>query len=146
MNAQFLIQLAIILVFGTLCSIQDIKTKKVSNLLILSGCLAQVIFLAVTNWRGLWMPLCCSAATALFYFAARLLTRKKLGMADVYFGIFQGLFLQPVPLCLCILLECLLPLPVFLIKKLQGRPRSSLPFVPFMALSLLLVFLFTAAY
>lgn len=142
MNTQFFLQIIIILVFGIICSVQDIKSMKVRNVVIFSGCFVQLVFLAVTDLHTLWMPLCCGATTGLFYFAVRYITHKKLGMADVYFGIFQGLCLTPIVMCICILVECILALAAFGFQKIRKSKNDAVAFIPFMAISLLA----TAAY
>ena len=69
----------------------------------------------------------------LFYFIVRKITKGKLGMADVWFGFFQGIFLSPILIPICLGIESIAAL--ILINKKFGKERF--PFIPFMSLGLI---------
>lgn len=73
----------------------------------------------------------------MFYFIGKLIVKGKFGNADLYFGIFQGLCLPIKMLPLCVLLETVLAYFFILIfkKRMKDNP---LPFIPFMATSLII--------
>ena len=67
-----------------------------------------------------------------FYFAVRMIARGKLGMADVWFGIFQGFFLVPkmIPVCRGVVVI----ISLCAVNKRFGKEKF--PFIPFMAVGL----------
>ena len=118
--------------FSVLFSLQDLKNKKVSNILLWTGILVLIIFRIFYHFNYDWKSVLAAFCFGLFYFLVRLITKKKLGIADVYFGVFQGLCLDFRFYGICVLLEVLLAL-IIMNKKLK---QGDFPFIPFMALSL----------
>lgn len=118
---------------------QDLKELKVSNMLILGAGLTVFAIHLIFNLQGSWAFLLSAALYGVLYFAARLVTKKKLGMADVWFGFFQGLCLglQPVNLLLCVLVEVLGGLALVGFKN----QHKKIPFIPFMSFALLITFI-----
>ena len=66
----------------------------------------------------------------------RKITKNKLGSADVWFGFFQGLFLHPLMIWLCLAVESLLALCIE--NKKIGYKKF--PFIPYMAMALITAF------
>ena len=67
-----------------------------------------------------------------FYFAVRKITKDKLGSADVWFGFFQGLFLTPILIPICLAIESIAAL--IIINKRFGKKKFA--FIPFMSFGL----------
>ena len=130
-------KLIIILLFSLILSVQDIKHGEVSVYIqwvsIFCALLCHLIF-ARTE---MWIYIISSMLMGAFYFAVRMITRGKLGMADVWFGIFQGLFLVPKMIPVCLGVECLAAL-CFMKKKTD---RKTFPFIPFMAAGLIAAYI-----
>lgn len=128
---------SIILIFSLFLSVQDIKKMTVSLYIlwtaILSAFACQIIFARETTWIYILSGMLCGA----FYFIVRIITKGKLGTADILFGIFQGLFLVPKLLPLCFGIECLVTL--FVINIRFGKERF--PFIPFMSVGLITTFI-----
>ena len=135
--------LIFVIFFSLLCTIQDLKERKVSVLVLVLGIVIAFIFqLHIQGLRNSWLCALFPLGTGLFYFLVRCLTQKKLGMADLLFGAFKGLVLCPgwPYVFASILIECLFAFFAFMIyrKKDKGRP---LPFIPFMASGLLITYI-----
>lgn len=125
----------IMIIFSVILSIIDIKTKKISNWMIISGCILLIILHCAFNIDGLIMQLASALLYLVFYFAVRIVSKKKLGLADVYFGLFQGLCLPWKALPLCVFIEVMAAfLLILIIKSLRYK---KLPFIPFMAIGLM---------
>ncbi len=139
----------VILIFSVLCSVQDIKEGRVWNFLILAACLLGFFIHLIFNPAGFHLFFISGLVFAVFYFVIRIITQKKLGLADVYFGFFQGICLPVKSLPLCILVEvlfCLFFLTLFLVIALARSDKirlakKKIPFIPFMAASLIIMFL-----
>jgi len=134
-----LVNLAIILVFSIILSIQDIKHMSVSLYIQWTSIFAALICQLIFFRSGIWIYIVSSMILGALYFAVRKITKNKLGPADILFGIFQGLFLKPkmIPLCLAaevILAFCLV---VILNKRMEKKP---FPFIPYMSFGLLVGF------
>ena len=67
------------------------------------------------------------------YFAVRKITKNRLGTADVWFGIFQGLFLFPDKLWICLAIETL---PALIIEN-KKIGQKAFPFIPYMSAGLI---------
>ncbi len=134
-----IISFSIILIFSLILSIQDFKRMSVSLYLqwlsILCGLVCHIIF----NRQRLWLYLLCSLLMGGFYFLVRKITKKKLGPADVCFGFFQGLFLTPFSIPICLGTEALAALVFLALKKSTGNKPFA--FIPLMSIGLLAAFL-----
>lgn len=120
-----------IVIFSVSCSICDFKTMKVPNWLIFFGCLMVIAVNGIFNFTNMWQQLISGAFCGGFYYLTRLITKNKLGLADVYFGIFQGLCLHWTLIPLCLVLEVAASAFVMLIFK-----RRKCAFIPFMSIGL----------
>ena len=123
--------LFVILFFSIVCSISDIKKRKVSNWIIFAGCFFVILINLILNRAVWWHQLISGTFCGLFYLSIRLITKGKLGTADIYFGIFQGLCL-PWNL-----------LPISFALELSAAPfalllKKPLPFIPFMSFGLII--------
>lgn len=128
-----IVQFAVILIFSLILSIQDIKRMSVGPYIqwasILCALLCQLIFIRTE----IWIYILSSLLMGCFYFAVRKITKNKLGPADVWFGFFQGLFLTPILIPICLAIESIAAL--IIINKRFGKERF--PFIPFMSLGLI---------
>ena len=133
------VELAIVILFSLICSVCDIRTKAIPVWLLIAGLAVTAGFkLIFIRPFDLWW-LITAAGCGLFYFMVRLLTRGKLGVADIFFGVFQGMLLALPYLLLCILIECGCSALVFFILH-KKRGGQAIPFIPFMAVGLLISF------
>ena len=143
MTAVCIVGIVFTVVFSAACSWQDIKTNSVPNWLLASGIILSILYRFIFERPELYysfqIGLITGFAAGLFYFIIRSITKQKLGMADVWFGIVQGLLLTPEHLFLCVMIECVSAGFVFLI--LINRKIQKLPFIPFMSLGLITSFL-----
>ena len=138
-------ELITLVLFSIVCSLWDIKNKAVPVWLLIIGPVLIAIFkLIFLRPFEVWW-LITAAGAGLFDFIVRLVTRGKLGIADVLFGVFQGMVLSSQHLLLCILIECgFAALDFFIIHK--GTSGIPLPFIPFMAGGLLISYLISFCY
>ena len=138
MNVGFyqIVSFSIILIFSLILSLQDIKKMAVSIfiqwLAIFAALVCHLIFARETIWIYILSSLICGA----FYFAVRKITKGKLGMADVWFGFFQGVFLLPKLLPVCFGIEALAALCI-----MKKNDRKTFPFIPFMSFGLVISYI-----
>ena len=85
----------------------------------------------------MWIFIISSIILGAIYFLIRKITKDKLGPADVWFGFFQGLFLHPLMLWVCLAIETVFAL-CFTFRKNKQAP---LPFIPFMATGLVISYI-----
>lgn len=136
----------VVFVFSLACAEQDIKEKKVPDLVLICAVICGLILRCVFDIQNLCLSVLCGLGAGLFYFIVRLITRGRLGMADVLFGVFQGVILFPVSLFVCVLIECLSAAGWFLILRLRhrdatGEKSGRIAFIPFMAIGLIISYL-----
>ena len=129
-----IISVLIILTFSLILSVQDIKQMAVRTFILWVGILAALVCQLIFLREMTWIYILSSLLMGIFYFAVRKITKGKLGMADVFFGFFQGLFLVPKMIPLCLGIECLAAL-CFMKKKTD---RKTFPFIPFMSFGLII--------
>ncbi len=85
----------------------------------------------------MWIFIISSMILGALYFLIRKITKNKLGPADVWFGFFQGLFLHPVMLWVCLASETILAL----IVENKKIGHNKFPFIPFMSAGLIAAYL-----
>ena len=85
----------------------------------------------------IWIFIISSLILGAIYFLIRKITKDKLGPADVLFGFFQGLFLHPIMLWVCLAIETVLAL-IIENKKIG---HNKFPFIPYMAAGLIVAYL-----
>ncbi|MCR5605462.1 MAG: hypothetical protein K6F69_01425 [Treponema sp.] len=134
-----LVCLAIILNFSIILSIQDIKSMSVSLYIQLGSIFAALICQLIFARNEIRIYIISSLILGALYYAVRKITKNKLGLADVWFGLFQGLFLTPKMISLCLAAEVILAfcLVSILNKKMGKKP---FPFIPYMTFGLLVAF------
>ena len=124
---------SIILIFSLILSIQDLKRMTVGIYLqwlsVYCALICHILFARET----IWIYILSSMIMGCFYFAVRKITKNKLGPADVWFGFFQGLFLTPILIPICLAIESIAAL--IIINKRFGKQRFA--FIPFMSLGLI---------
>ena len=103
---------------------------------IVCALLCQIIFICL----DFWIYLISSLLFGALYFLIRKITKNKFGTGDVLFGFFQGLFLLPQLLPVCLGTETIIALCyIFIINK--SNKKAPLPFIPFMATGLILSYI-----
>lgn len=118
-----------------ICSLFDIRAKSVPNY-VLASSLAFTLIFTFLFARPVFPGCLLSAGLAgLFYFTVRLVSHKKLGFADVLFGIFQGLVLSVTGLFICVAAECFAAFILFLFfsKRNSVSFAQSFVFIPCMS-------------
>lgn len=137
MTLYHIASLVIILVFSIILSVQDIKRMEAGIYIqwasIVCALLCQLIFAR----HKMWIFIISSMILGAIYFLIRKITKNKFGPADVWFGFFQGLFLYPVILWVCLAIETVLAL-VVENKKIKNAP---FPFIPYMSMGLILSYI-----
>ena len=85
----------------------------------------------------IWIFIISSMILGTLYFSIRKITKDKLGPADVWFGFFQGLFLHPVMLWVCLAIETFLAL----IVENKKIGHKKFPFIPYMSAGLIATYI-----
>ena len=137
MTLYQIVSSAIILLFSIILSVQDIKRLEVGIYIQWASIFCALICHIIFAREQMWIFIISSMILGTIYFAIRKITKNKLGPADVWFGFFQGLFLFPKYLWVCLAAEVLLALCV--VNKKIGQ--KSFPFIPFMSFGLILSFI-----
>lgn len=137
MTLYHIVSFSIILIFSIILSIQDIKRMEVERYIqwisIFCALLCQIIFIR----HKIWIFIISSTILGALYFLIRKITKNKLGPADVWFGFFQGLFLHPIMLWVCLAIETILALCIEN-KRIKKAP---FPFIPFMSMGLIISYI-----
>ena len=126
----------VILTFSIILSIQDVKHKSINIFILIIGIISALIIQIFSNWDNILLFISSSFILGLFYFFIKIITKNKLGKADIYFGIFQGIFLLPSVIPLCLIIESMISL-IFVCKIFKEK---SFPFIPFMSVGLIISF------
>lgn len=142
MHLYFIILLGIIIIFSALCSVQDFRTMMINNYSLWAACFSVLICHLIFNRTGMWVYVLSSMIFGTFYYIIRFISKKKLGIGDVYFGFFQGLCIPLKLFPVCTAIEIILVLLV--VNKKIGRKQF--PFVPFMSVGLLISYIISYNY
>ena len=137
MTLYQIVSSAIILLFSIILSVQDIKRLEVGIYIQWASIFCALICHIIFARQQLWIFIISAMIFGALYFAVRKITKNRLGTADVWFGIFQGLFLYPDKLWICLAAEVLLALCI--VNKKIGQ--KAFPFIPFMSFGLILSFI-----
>lgn len=132
-----IISFFIILGFSIVLSVQDYKRLEVSLFVQVASVICALVCQFFFFRKDLWIYVLSSLLAGAFYFTVRKLTKNKLGQADVWFGFFQGLFLLPKMLPVCVILEVIAAL--CLVNKRSGKKPFA--FIPFMSFGLIITFI-----
>ncbi len=132
-----LLLFSIIVIFSLILSAQDIKRMAVEIYLQWAGIITALACHLIFARDTMWIYVLSGTLMGAFYFGVRMITKGKLGMADIWFGLFQGLFLVPKMIPVCLGIECLAALCV--INKRFGK--EEFPFIPFMSAGLIAAYI-----
>ena len=133
MTLYHLVSLAIILLFSIILSVQDIKRMEVGIYIQWASIFCALICHIIFARHEMWIFIISSMILGTLYFLIRKITKDKLGPADVWFGFFQGLFLHPVMLWVCLAIETVLAL----IVENRKIGHKKFPFIPYMSAGLI---------
>ena len=133
MTLYYIVSLAIILIFSIILSVQDIKILAVGIYIQWASIFCALICHLIFARHEMWIFIISSMILGTLYFLIRKITKDKLGSADVWFGFFQGLFLHPVMLWVCLAIETLLAL----IVENKKIGHKKFPFIPYMSAGLI---------
>ena len=116
---------------------QDIKNLAVGIYIQWASIFCALICHLIFVRHEMWIFIISSMILGTLYFLIRKITKDKLGSADVWFGFFQGLFLHPVMLWVCLAIETLLAL----IVENKKIGHQKFPFIPYMSAGLICTYL-----
>ncbi len=136
-SLHLIISFLIILIFSLILSIQDIKHMEVGIYIQWTSVYAALLCHIVFARENIWLYIISSMIMGAICFFIRKITKNKLGPADVWYGFFQGLFLFPKFIPLCLLIQAL----AALIIENKKFGKKSFPFIPYMSASLIISFL-----
>lgn len=142
MHLYFIVLLVIIIIFSAICSVQDFRTMMIDNYSLWTACFSVIICHLIFNRTGMWVYVFSSMIFGTFYYMIRLISKKKMGLGDVYFGFFQGLCIPFKLFPVCLAAEIILVLLVA--NKKLGKKQF--PFVPFMSVGLLISYIISYNY
>lgn len=128
-----IIMLLMIVIFSVINSFHDIRDMKVYDYPMWFACYTALICHLVFNRQNLWVFVLSGMVVGAFYYLIRLISRKKLGIGDVYFGFFQGLCLPLIYFPVCLVVEIVAT--IIIMNRKIGK--VAFPFVPFMSVGLL---------
>ena len=127
---------AVILIFSLILSIQDIKHLEVGIYIQWASIFCALLCHMIFAREDMWIYILSSMIMGSFYYAVRKITKEKLGPADIWFGFFQGLFLTPYQIPVCLGAEVIATL--IIINKNFGHKKF--PFIPFMSFGLIITY------
>ena len=127
----------IIIIFSLILSVQDIKHMEVGLYIQWLSIICALVCHLIFARTEMWIYILSSLIMGSFYFAVRKITKDKLGPADVWFGFFQGLFLMPVYISVCLGVEVVAVLVI--VNKRLGRQKF--PFIPYMSFGLIVSYI-----
>ena len=133
MTLYHITSFAIILFFSIILSVQDIKRLEVGLYIQWASIFCALICHIIFAREQMWIFIISSMILGTIYFAIRKITKNRLGPADVWFGFFQGLFLYPIMIWVCLSIETVLAL-VIENKKIGHKQFA---FIPYMAAGLI---------
>lgn len=133
-----LLRLVFFLVFATILSIYDIKLMQVPIFFLFAQLIVLLIFDFLFFKNDLLGNSIGATSCFLILFATYLLTKRKMGMGDVFYGFTVGWFLGSF-LWLPALFAATVFGIIFLLEKRKNTKQKRIPFVPFMSLSSLCV-------
>ena len=138
-----IIYLILLLCFSFIMSRYDFKTLLIPNWPYWAGCISLIVCGIIFHRYEIYLFLLSALIFAFIYFVVRIITKKHLGMGDVYFGFFQGLCLRPHVIWICLSVETLSALIAYaIICRRYKLKKPKMAFVPFMSLGLLIAFIF----
>ena len=137
MTLYQIVSSAIILIFSIILLVQDIKRMEVGIYIQWASIFCALICHIIFAREQMWIFIISSMILGTIYFAIRKITKNRLGPADVWFGFFQGLFLYPIMIWVCLAIETVLAL-VIENKKIGHKQFA---FIPYMAAGLIVAWL-----
>ncbi len=136
LSAYHISAFIVISLFSIILSIQDIKTLEADIHIQWASIYAALACHLIFAREIMWIYIVSSMICGAFYFAVRKITKNKLGPADVWFGFFQGLFLTPSQIPVCLGVEVAATL--IIINKNFGHKKFA--FIPFMSFGLIITY------
>ena len=143
-SLSFIIILCFILIFSVWLSIYDVNNFSVPLWGLILGTVGLLVLRIIFFINTIYLYLISAAILTLIYFLVKLITHGKLGTGDILFGLFQGLGFRPQFIWICLAVEAVIGLIFFLIRhfhKGNSSESKKMPFIPSMALGLLVSFI-----
>ena len=133
MTLYHIVSFAIILIFSIILSVQDIKRMAVGIYIQWASIFCALICHIIFARHEMWIFIISSMILGTLYFLIRKITKDKLGPADVWFGFFQGLFLHPIMIWICLAIETV----IALVVENRKIGHKKFPFIPYMSVGLI---------
>lgn len=133
MGLIFYLEIIIILLTCGILSFLDIKNQKIPLFLLIVFIGIQTLYLIFFYIKHIYLYLISAIFLFLIYFIVRLITKNKLGLGDVLFGIFQGLCLLPDSLWICLSVEVIAAIIFYTISRFFNKKPKAFAFIPFMS-------------
>lgn len=136
----------IFFVFAILFSYEDIREKKISrvqNIVLLCSMFILSIPLHFNFKFYFYNVICAAFFSFMFFFIVRILTKKKLGFADVLFATSMGILLSIDGFLISVAFACFFVVMTYigLFIGLKKSPQKlNLPFIPFLSISSAIVY------
>lgn len=131
---QFLLHtlpiLIILLFHGIPLSVQDIKEQKFSVWLLVTAIVFAAVSQFIVQGRDFYLYVISTIDLFVMYLIIRLVSKKRLGLGDVFLGILQGLAIRPSYIWICVYVEIAAAFIFWLINR-----KKRFFFVPFMIFS-----------
>lgn len=133
-----------LLIILLIAAISDIKTRKVSNLIILSGIACRLLFLLIDT--DFISNVICSLLNAVFIaiplfiivsILEKIYKKQLMGAADIKLIFLCGMFLDFEKMLYVLLFAFLFALVFAILQKIKKRNKA-FPFVPFLLLSVVI--------
>lgn len=114
----------------------DIRTMKVPDILIYAGSVSMLLFRAFFTREQLLLYIIAAVLSFGLFMLARRMAKKGLGLADIKYSTFCGLFAGPLLVFMGYVASALYCMAYFAVLKSRGRSarETAVPFTPFMFL------------
>lgn len=137
----YIIKSIVLIAFLAFFTYEDIKSRKVSNIVVIIMAAAGLLLVCVTaSWDSISKSLICSAVTGAAAFLTEILSRGGLGRGDVLILTAVGLYIGGWSMFLIVFIS-LLALCIFSLVGLALRKvnlKSKLPFIPFLLVGVII--------
>lgn len=115
--------------FSVLITVLDVKTREIPRILFVSAFLLFLTLVILAAYPGIpWIAIAGAAIGLAVFLLAYVLSKKKLGLADVWYSGVIGMVLGPMQWYIAISIACVTGVLFLLLRK-----KTTIPFTPFMA-------------
>lgn len=145
MNLDLFTKSSLIIIISLICSIQDIKYRKISNIIFLIGFLLILTHYVIFNITILLQAIISSFLLTLLFFTGKKILNDRLGTGDILFSSIMGLSLPYLHSLLSIIISTIMcfifTICYYLLKKRNLHiTEIKVPFIPFLSLGFVITF------